>query len=81
MNLQIELTSHCPFECEYCIRRFWKAKPFGISLEKVKEVVDVLDLGRIFLLYGYRESTIHKNVKDIVRVAKKRAEVVMVTRN
>ncbi|WP_048084444.1 radical SAM/SPASM domain-containing protein [Archaeoglobus profundus] len=80
MNIQIELTNRCPFECDYCVRKIWSAKPCDISLERVKDLIETFDPERI-ALYGYGDPTIHKNVRDIVRIAKKRAEVVMVTRN
>jgi len=80
MNIQIELTNRCPFNCDYCIRNFWNAKPRDITIDKVVDVIETFDPERI-VLYGYGEPTIHRDVKDIIRIAKRRSEVVMVTRN
>ncbi len=78
MKIQIELTNRCNLSCSHCIRNYWNAKPADLPLSKFKEIVDTFDADR-FILYGFGESTIHKDFNEILKVARSKAEVLLVT--
>ncbi len=49
-----------------------------LPLTKFKEIVDEFDADR-FILYGFGESTIHKDFDEMLRIAASKAEVLLVT--
>jgi len=80
MNVQIELTNRCNLNCNFCIRNFWNANPCDLPFNLVVEILDRYDPDRV-ILYGYGEPTLYNQLKDVIELAKRRAEVVIVTRN
>jgi MoaA/NifB/PqqE/SkfB family radical SAM enzyme len=78
VKLQIEVTNKCNLSCNYCIRNYWNTKPMDMPLHTFKQILDSFDADRL-ILYGFGESTIHKNFEEMLRLANSKAEVVLVT--
>ncbi len=76
MKVQVELTNRCNLNCDYC--NYWNVKPVDLPLQKFKEIVESFDADR-FILYGFGESTIHRDFNEILRIATSKAEVLLVT--
>lgn len=77
-TLQIEVTSRCNFNCEYCMRQFWENTPRDMSLDTFKEILNNFQAERT-VLYGFGEPLIHEDIEEMAKLASKDSEVVLVT--
>ena len=78
MRLQVEITTRCNLNCEYCLRRFARIERRDMSIETFERILDEFDPD-IVALYGFGEPLLHPQLIDMIRKANKRAETVLVT--
>jgi MoaA/NifB/PqqE/SkfB family radical SAM enzyme len=63
MKVQIEITSECNLNCEYCFRKEIKSNELNISLiEKINGITDE------YILYGYGEPLLYPDILRIVNI-------------
>jgi MoaA/NifB/PqqE/SkfB family radical SAM enzyme len=75
VKVQIEITNRCNFRCEYCIRNYWKAKQIDMDISTFRKIVDGFDNVERFILYGFGEPLLHKNIVEMLDIAKSKSEV------
>lgn len=79
MKVQIEVTNRCNFRCEYCIRNYWKAEQIDMDLAMFRKIIGGFDEVDRFIPYGFGEPLIHKNIIEMLNLAKSRSEVLLTT--
>ncbi len=69
---QIEVTSHCNFECKMCIQHTWKETPLDMNLTLFEKVAEELfpHLDKV-ILYGLGEPLMHPNFLKILEISRK----------
>ena len=67
MNLQIELTNICNFDCIYCPRPLLNRKPEYMKLEIFKKIYDIFKSDiRGIIINKDGEPFLHNNIKEII---------------
>ncbi|WP_048085395.1 radical SAM/SPASM domain-containing protein [Archaeoglobus veneficus] len=79
MKIQIEVTNRCNFRCKYCIRNYWKADLLDMDLTMFRKILDSFDEVERLILYGFGEPLIHKNIVEMLDLAKSKSEVLLTT--
>jgi len=79
VKVQIEVTNRCNFRCEYCIRNYWKAEPVDMDLAMFRKILDGFDDVERYILYGFGEPLIHKNITEMLDMVKAKSEVLLTT--
>ncbi len=78
MRLQVEVTTRCNLRCDFCLRRFVRIEERDMDLKTFKRILDEFDAD-VIALYGFGEPLLHPDLLDMIRMANKRAETVIVT--
>ncbi|MBC7114248.1 MAG: radical SAM protein [Archaeoglobi archaeon] len=76
--LQIEVTSRCNFNCSYCLRQFWDDSPRDMDMQTFRNVLEEFQSERC-ALYGFGEPLVHEEIEEMVKLASKFSEVLLVT--
>lgn len=79
--LQIEPTILCNLECKFCINPFLDRAREALTLEKFQRILDQVPTVVKISLVGIGESTLNKNLFDLVREAKRRGIEIGTTSN
>lgn len=79
--LQIEPTILCNLECKFCINPFLDRAREALTLDKFKRILDEVPTVVKISLVGIGESTLNKNLFDLVREAKSRGIEIGTTSN
>jgi MoaA/NifB/PqqE/SkfB family radical SAM enzyme len=79
--LQIEPTILCNLECKFCINPFLDRAREALTLDKFKRILDEVPTVAKISLVGIGESTLNKNLFDLVREAKSRGIEIGTTSN
>ncbi len=71
--VEIELTNRCNLKCDYCPQTILKRPAKDIVKENFEKIVDEFcDLTPVFVLSGYGEPTLHPQLIDFIKYAKKK---------
>lgn len=79
--LQIEPTILCNLECKFCINPFLDRAREALTLERFQRILDQVPTVVKISLVGIGESTLNKNLFDLVREAKRRGIEIGTTSN
>jgi len=67
---QVELTTRCPLDCRMCIRQGRDWRNDDMSLEDFARLAPHLRQVETVILQGWGEPLLHRNLVDVVRLAK-----------
>lgn len=69
LNIYIEPTNRCNFNCTFCVRENMNRIYNNISLEHIQQIINALPRGSYISLLGNGEPLLHPHIYDIVQYA------------
>ena len=69
LNVYIEPTNRCNFNCTFCVRENMNRIYNDISLEHIQQIINALPKGSYISLLGNGEPLLHPHIYDIVQYA------------
>ncbi|AEH44763.1 Radical SAM domain protein [Thermodesulfatator indicus DSM 15286] len=78
-KLQIEITSYCNLDCDYCIKNSQaKTTQTHLTLESFEEILQKYT-AQEFVLYGFGEPLLHPQIENLIELARTKGKVFLLT--